>query len=138
MSNPAHWLDVAIESVMDEVDALQPFATIKRGALGTGNSLCCEVAPSSANAVFLDKNAYFPVTLTFNGKHSNQQVLMNTLNGIFDNLTRRHGYPSGDGWEIVDISNGTLPRIIGREENNDFIAAGDLIVKIYRKDDPTV
>ena len=35
----------------------------------------------------------------------------------------------------VDITSGNFPRIIGREENNAWLMAGDLVVKIYRKDD---
>jgi hypothetical protein len=65
------------------------------------------------------------------------QVLSDTLNNIIDTLTRRTAYPAGDGWEIVDITGGNLPRIIGREDNNAWLMAGDLIVKVYRKDDGT-
>ena len=113
------------------------FALITRGALGTGNGLTCEIAPSTPDEVYLDKNSYIPLTLALNGKHHDLAVLSNTLNNIIDTLTRRTDYPAGDGWEIVDISSGNLPRIIGREENNAWIMAGDLIVKIYRKDNNT-
>ena len=125
----------AIESVMDLIDELTPFATITRGALGIGNSLSCEIAPSIPESVFYDKNVYIPLTLALNGKHDDLQVLSDTLNNIMDTLTRKTSYPYGDDWEIVDITSGNLPRIIGREENNSWLMACDLIVKIYRKDD---
>ena len=128
-------LNLAVESVMDLIDGLDNFATITRGALATGNSLSCEIAPSVPEAVFLDKNTYIPLTLALNGKHSDLQTLSDTLNNIMDTLTREKSYPSGNGWEIVDITNGNLPRVIGREDNNKWLMACDLIVKVYRKDE---
>lgn len=128
-------INAAIGAVMDLIDAMGNFASITRGALGTGACLACELAPSMPSEVYYDKNSYTPLTLALNGKHSNLQTLSDTLNNIIDTLTRRTSYPSGSGWEIVDITGGNLPRIIGREENNDWIMAGDLIIKLYRKDD---
>jgi hypothetical protein len=127
----------AVEAVMDMIDAMGNFAEITRGALGTGNGLSCEIAPSMPLEVYLDKNAFIPITLALNGKHSDLLMLSDTLNNIIDTLTRRTEYPAGDGWEIVDIISGNLPRIIGREDNNSWLMAGDLIVKLYRKDEQT-
>jgi hypothetical protein len=125
----------AVESVMDLIDGLGLYALITRGALGIGNSLTCEIAPSVPSEVYYDKNAYIPLTLALNGKHDDLQTLSDTLNRILDTLSRLKTYPSGSSWEIVDITAGNLPRIIGREDNNQWLMSGDLIVKIYRKDD---
>lgn len=130
-------LNLAIESVMDLIDGLGNFADITRGALAIGNSLSCEIAPSVPESVFLDKNTYIPLTLALNGKHDDLRTLSDTLNTIVDTLTRQKSYPSGNGWEIVDITSGNLPRVIGREDNNTWLMACDLIVKVYRKDDET-
>jgi len=128
-------LNLAIEAVITLINGMGNFAIMTRGALGTGNGLCCEVAPSVAQEIYLDKNAYIVLTLAMNGKHTNLQTLSDCLNNIIDTLTRMRSYPDGDGWEIVDITSGNLPRIIGREQDNSWLMAGDLIVKIYRKDD---
>ena len=128
-------LNLAVEAVMDMIDDLSPFASITRGALGIGNSLCCEIAPSIPEEVYLDKNSYIPLTLALNGKHDNLQTLSDTLNNIVDSLSRSKTYNSGNGFQIVDITAGNLPRVIGREDNNTWIMACDLVVKIYRKDD---
>lgn len=125
----------AVESVMDLIDAMGNFANITRGALGTGNSICCEIAPSTVDAVFMDKNTYVPLTIALNGKHDDLQTLSDTLNNIMDTLTRRTEYPYGDGWEIVDITNGALPQVFGRENDNSFLMTCDIVIKIYRKDD---
>lgn len=131
------WLNLAVESVMDLIDAMGNFANITRGALGIDNGLCCEISPSNAEEVYLDKNAYFTITLALNGKHHDLQTLSDTMNNICDSLTRAKSYPTGAGFEIVDITNGIMPRIIGREQNNAWLMAGDIIIKIYRKDDVT-
>ena len=128
-------INLAVESVMDMIDALNPFASITRGALGIGNSLACEIAPSVPQEVYLDKNSYIPPTLALNGKHDDLQVLSDTLNNILDSLSRMTEYTSGEGWQIVDITSGNLPRVIGREDNSSWLMACDLVVKIYRQDD---
>ena len=130
-------LDTVVESVMDMIDALDNFAKITRGALGIGNSLSCEIAPSMVDSVFYDKNSYIPVTLAINGKHSNLQTLSDTLTNIMDTLTRKKSYTDGNGWQIVDITGGNLPRVIGREDNNQWLMACDLVIKVYRKDEET-
>lgn len=135
MSVNSSVINEAVEAVMDMVDALGNFALCSRGSLGTGAGIVCETAPSTPEAVFMDKNSYIPLDLTFNAKHSNLKTLTDTMNNIHDSLTRRTTYPDGQGWEIVDIVNGQLPQIIGREDNNDWLLASTLIVKIYRKDD---
>lgn len=128
-------IDIAIESIIAIINAMDIFAPVTRGALGTGIGLSCEIAPSMYSEVYYDKNAYIPLTLALNGKHTDLQELTNTLNNIIDALTRSESYPSGNGWEVVDITSGNLPRVIGREPDNTWLMAGDLVVKIYRKDD---
>lgn len=126
-------IDDAINAVMDLIDGMGNFAAITRGALGTGNGLTCEVAPSTPAEVYLDKAQYIPLTLALNGKHIDLQTLSATLNSIVDTLTRMTAYPEGDGWQIVDITSGNLPRVIGREEHNTWLMAGDIVIKLYRK-----
>lgn len=128
-------INIAVESVMALINAMDNFATMTRGALGTAGGLACEIAPSYVAETYYDKNVYIPLTLAINGKHHDLQTLSETLNNIMDTLTRRKTYPSGDGWEIVDITNGNMPRIIGREPNNAWLMACDIVIKIYRKDD---
>ena len=128
-------INLAVESVMDMIDGLKLYASITRGALGISNSLCCEIAPSMPESVFMDKNLYIPLTLAINGKHDDLQVLSDALNNIMDTLTRKTEYTSGNGWQIVDITNGNAPRVIGREDNNSWVMACDIVIKLYRKED---
>lgn len=128
-------LNLAVESVIDIINGMENFAQMTRGVLGTADGLACEIAPSIPQEVYYDKSEYIPLTLALNGKHKNLLTLSDTLNRIISDLTRRTQYPSGTDWEIVDISSGNLPRIIGRENNNAWIMAGDLIIKIYERNE---
>jgi hypothetical protein len=126
-------LNQAIESVMDLIDALSLFAPITRGALSAGNSLSCEIGPTSPETVWLDKNQYIPIDLTINGKHENLQILSDSMNLIHESLTMMRTYPNGSGWEIVDIATQTEPQVIGREQDNRWMMASALNVKVETK-----
>ena len=126
-------IDSAVESVMDLIDALGLFSPISRGALGTGNGLVCEVGPSGAETVFMDKNQYIILDFTINGKHTNLFTLSESMNQIHEALTMRREYPFGDDWKIVDITTLTEPQKIGREDNNAWLMASALNIKIETK-----
>ena len=123
-------LNQVVDAVMDMIDALSLFAPITRGALGTGDSLCCEVGPSGPDYIWLDKNTFIHVDLTINGKHSNLQTLSDALNTIQESLTMMTEYTSGDKWQITDIATLTEPQIIGREQDNRWMMASALLIKV--------
>ena len=123
-------LNQVVEAVMDMIDALSLFAPITRGALGTSESLCCEVGPSGPDYIWLDKNKFIPVDLTINGKHSNLQTLSDAMNTIHESLTMMTDYTSGDKWQITDIATLTEPQIIGREQDNRWMMASALLIKV--------
>ena len=123
-------LNQAIEAVMDLIDALSLFASITRGALGTEDSLTCEMGPTRPETVWLDKNQYIPIDLTINGKHSNLQTLSDAMNLIHESLTMMLDYPSGNTWQITDIATLTEPQIIGREQDNRWIMASALEIRV--------
>lgn len=123
-------INEAVEAVMDLIDGLDLFAAVTRGALGTKEGLCCEIATSAPREVYMDKNKYIPLDLTINGKHKNLETLSGTMNAIHESLTFLREYPAGDAWRIVDILTGTEPQVIGREPDNTWMMASSLTVKI--------
>ena len=123
-------INLAVESVMSLIDALEPFASITRGALGTKDGLCCEIAPSSPDEVYMDKNRYIILDLTLNGKNGNLQTLSDTMNMIHEALTMKKEYPSGNDWKIVDIGTITEPQVIGRDSGM-WLMASSLSVKVF-------
>ena len=130
MTSATTIINAAIESVIDLINPMNLFAKMTRGALGTGNTIVCEIGPTTPEAVFLDKHKYIPVDLTINGKHDNLFTLTEAMNKIHETLTMLREYPSGDNWGIVDVVTQTEPQIIGREENNSWMMASSLLVKV--------
>lgn len=130
MSNPTSIINQAIEAVIGLINGRSPFAIMTRGALGTGNYLSCEIGPTTPEIVFLDKNQYIPIDFTINGKNENLLTLSDTMNGIHEYLTMLREYPNGGNWEIVDITTQTEPQIIYREDNNAWVMASALLVKV--------
>lgn len=128
-------INQVVEAVIGLMNATTPFATVARGALPTGIGITCEVGPSTPSEVYLDKNSYVPLDVTLNGKHPNLKTLSDTLNGIHSALTRARTYPESDSWQIVDITTYTLPQIVDREDNNEWLMASSLSVKFYWRGD---
>lgn len=126
-------LNQAVEAVAGIINGLGLFADIERGALGTGDGLCCEIGPTSPESVFLDKNKYIPIDMTINGKHEDLETLTEAMNTIHQHLTMLTVYPSGDMWEIVDITTQTEPQIIERDDGGHYVMASALLVKVETK-----
>ena len=124
-------INEAVEAVMDLIDSLDLYAPIRRGALGTGNGICCEVGPSGPESTYMDKNQYIPLDLTVNARHSNLEVLSDALNMIHEHLTMLFEYPHGENWKIVEITTLTEPQVVGREEDNAWTMASALNIYIY-------
>ena len=128
-------INEVVEAVIGLMNATQPFAPVTRGALPTGVGLVCEIGPSTPEAVYLDKNSYIPLDITLNGKHPNLKTLSDAMNAIHSTLTRARVYPFGIGWQIVDITTYTLPQVVDREDNNEWLMASSLSVKLYQRGD---
>lgn len=128
-------INEVMEAAIGLMNATTPFATVTRGALPTGDGLSCEVSPGIYEDIFMDKNRTVSLEITLNGKHSNLKTLSDAMNDIHSALTRAKAYPSGVGWHITDILNGTFPAVIGRESDNRWLMASSLSVRFYWKGD---
>ena len=128
-------INQVLEAVIGLMNATKPFAKVTRGALPTGQGLTCEIGPTAPEATHMDKNSVIPLDITLNGKHPNLMTLSDAMNKIHSALTRAKEYPSAAAWEIVDISNLTLPQKIGREQNNDWLMASAISAKFYWRGD---
>ena len=128
-------INEVLEAVIGLMNATSPFAVVTRGALPTHHGITCEIGPTNEQSMFLDKNTEIPLDVTLNGKHENLKTVSDAMNVIHSALTRATSYPEGTRWQIVDIRNMTLPQIIGREQNNDWLLGSALSVIFYWKGD---
>lgn len=124
----------AVIGLMND-NTLTDLKTVTRGALPTGAGIVCEIGPTPVSELYMDKNTFVPLDLTINGKHKNLKTLSDRLNNIHSALTRRRTYPEGEGWQITDIKTESLPQIIGREENNEWLMASGLTVEFFWRGD---
>ena len=88
---------------------------------------------SSPTTIFLDVGSDERMTVLCNGKHREQQVVINRLEAIHNALTRRRDFPSGTDWQIYAIESITSPRLLGREQNSMWLYASSLLVRINTK-----
>lgn len=131
-------INQVMEAVIRLMNATSPFATVTRGALPTGPGLTCEIGPSRPKSVYMDKNCYIPLSVVMNGKHSSMETLSDAMNTIHSALTRTTIYPedpAGNRWQITDIQTTTFPRVVGREDNNDWLMASVLSVTFFWRGD---
>ena len=131
-------INQVLEAVIGLMNAANPFATVTRGALPTGPGLTCEIGPSRPQKEYMDKNSDVPLSIVMNGKHPNLNTLSDAMNGIHSALTRAKTYPedpAGSRWQITDIQTTTFPRVVGREDNNDWLMASVLSVRFFWRGD---
>lgn len=128
-------INEVLDAVIGLMNATNPFATVTRGALPTGQGITCEIGPSTPLETYLDKNTYFPLDVTINGKHANLETLSDALNTIHSALTRAKQYPKSQRWQIVNITTQTPPNIVDREQNNVWLMASALSANFYWKGD---
>lgn len=93
------------------------------------------IGSSASQSIFLDIGSDERMSVVCNGKNGNQQTIIQQLNTIHSNLTRRKDFPSGTGWQIYSIETVASPRLLGRESNDRFqwLYGSSLLVKINTK-----
>jgi len=83
--------------------------------------------------VFLDMGSNESMNIVCNGKNVNQLAVIQQLDAIHAALTRRKDFPSGQAWQIYAIETTASPRLIGREQNSQWLYGSSLAVKFNVK-----
>lgn len=79
----------------------------------------------------LTSNEGLPVL--FNGKSSNQQLLMQDMEKVHHILTTSKTLPYSENWQIYAIETTSAPNLIGREQNKNWIYGSSFRVKFFSK-----
>lgn len=79
----------------------------------------------------LTSNENLPVL--FNGKSSNQQLLMQNMERVHHILTTSKALPYNENWQIYAIETTSAPSLIGREQNKNWIYGSSFRVKFFSK-----
>ena len=123
--------DEVIQAVIDMAEAAAG-APVVLGSLPPDNGLAI-TGQAGQSPTFLDIGSNESMNLVCNGKNVDQQTVVATLNAIHASLTRRKDFPHTNTWQIYAIETTASPRLIGREQNSQWLYGSSLLVKFNVK-----
>lgn len=107
-------------------------AKVVLGSLPPDNGLAM-TGNAASYPIFLDIGSNEQMNVVCNGKNTQQQAVISQLEAIHASLTRRKDFPSTDTWQIYAIETTASPRLIGREQNSQWLYGSSLLVKFNVK-----
>ena len=120
-----------IQAVIDMAQAAAG-SKVVLGSLPPDNGLAM-TGNASSNTIFLNIGSDEQMNVVCNGKNTQQQAVISQLEAIHASLTRRKDFPSADSWQIYAIETTASPRLIGREQNSQWLYGSSLLVKFNVK-----
>lgn len=123
--------DEVMQAVIDMAEAAAG-APVVLGSLPPDNGLAM-TGQAGQNPTFLDIGSNETMNVVCNGKNVDQQTVVATLNAIHASLTRRKDFPHSNTWQIYAIETTASPRLIGREQNSQWLYGSSLLVKFNVK-----
>lgn len=122
-----------IENIAQAAEETSPYASIVFGSDPPKNGICMIQSSVGPQDTHMDKGMVYDLPVVLNGKHDDQELLLDTLTKIHVRLTRQTDYKdiSTASCQIIDIATTALPSIIGREQNSQWICGSSFNVKFY-------
>jgi hypothetical protein len=120
-----------LQAVIDMAQAAAG-AKVVLGSLPPDNGLAM-TGNASSYPIFLDIGSNEQMNVVCNGKNTQQQAVISQLEAIHASLTRRKDFPSTNTWQIYAIETTASPRLIGREQNSQWLYGSSLLVKFNVK-----
>lgn len=124
-------LDEVLNAVISLAQTANPYSTIEIGALPFDNGICMTYSGGGPESTFLDKGASYSMDIVCNGKHTDQQTLINALAEIHEALTQAAEYPSSANWQVTNIITTSAPAYLDRQPNDWFLFGSSLRVDFY-------
>lgn len=124
--------DEILRAVIDMAMLTNPYTQIVIGSMPPLNGIAM-TGEGGPDSVHLDIGAEQTMNIVCNGKSSDQRTVIRALDKIHRFLTLRKDYPTGDGWQIYSITTIASPRLIGVEQNSQWLYGSSLLVKFYQK-----
>ena len=122
-----------IGKVADLAETTEPYASIVFGSDPPLNGICMIQNGGYAPETHLNRGMMYSVPVLLNGKHENQQTVLDALTAIHEVLTKHENYNdvSTDAVQVVAITTTAAPSVIGREQNNQWICGSSFDVSFY-------
>ena len=123
--------DEVLQAVIDMAEAAAG-VSIVTGSMPPDDGIAM-TGNSGSNPIFLDMGSNESMNIVCNGKNAEQQAVIAQLDAIHAALTRRKDFPSNNTWQIYAIETTASPRLIGREQNSQWLYGSSLLVKFNVK-----
>lgn len=122
-----------MDKIVTAAETTGPYANIVFGSDPPLNGICMIQNGGYMPEQHLDRNAMFSLPVLLNGKHQNQQTVLDALTAIHAVLVKRDDYNdvSTDDVQVVNITTTAAPSVIGREQNNQWIIGSSFDVYFY-------
>lgn len=129
------FINEMLDNIIRAAEETRPYAQIVYGSDPPQNGICMIPSGGMTEDTYLDKGIRMTLPVVLNGKHENQRLLLDDLTLIHEVLTKRRDYRdlSTEAIQVVNISSVSLPSIIGREQNKQWICGSQLDITIYWK-----
>lgn len=124
-----------LDNIILAAKRTDPYADIVYGSDPPINGICMIPSPGTPENTFFDKGMIVRMPVLLNGKHEDQRILLDDLTAIHEVLTKRRNYSdlSTEAVQVTNIASMTLPQIIGREQNKQWVCGSTLEVSFYWK-----
>lgn len=124
-----------LDNIILAAERTQPYAKIVYGSDPPINGICMIPSGGAPSDVYLDRGMMVKMPVVLNGKHEDQRLLLDDLTAIHEVLTKRRDYSelSTEAVQITNIVSMSLPAIIGREQNKQWICGSTLEITFYWK-----
>lgn len=129
------FINEMLDNIIRAAEETRPYAQIVYGSDPPQNGICMIPLGGMPEDTYLDKGMRMTLPVVLNGKNENQRLLLDDLTLIHEVLTKRRDYRdlSTEAIQVVNISSVSLPTIIGREQNKQWICGSQLEIAIYWK-----
>lgn len=122
-----------MDNIASAAEETRPYATIVYGSDPPLNGICMIQNGGIPADTHLDKGMLVRLPVLLNGKHSNQQTVLEALTAIHTALVKRTSYTdlSTEAVQVINIATTAAPAIIGREQNHQWICGSSFEVSFY-------
>lgn len=122
-----------LDKLAAKAETTEPYASIVYGSDPPLNGICMIQTAGAPTEEHLNTGMLYRLPVLLNGKHTDQELLLDTLTAIHTALTKTHDNSdlSTDNCQVIHVATTSAPAIIGREQNRQWIAGSSLEVYFY-------
>lgn len=103
------------------------------GAMPPLGGIGVQQSSGSVVSEYLPRTALNRTTLVINSKDRNQSTALQNLVDIHEALTKRIGYETTNGYQILSVRTSTAPDFLGQENDESYMYGSSVEVLWYDK-----